>query len=161
MFGYFASKRAAEQVIAESGLPWTTLRSTQFHQAIFTVVQGMARLPIAPVPAGWKFQPIAAAEVADRLVELTLRAPAGLVSEMGGPSIYELADLLRSYLSATGKHRLIVGMPAPGGAARAFRAGANLTPDRAVGRQTWEEFLGDRLRPASFRHRTSVAGHGP
>ncbi|HEY6591681.1 MAG TPA: NAD(P)H-binding protein, partial [Actinomycetota bacterium] len=29
MFGYFASKRAAEQVIADAGLPWTTLRATQ------------------------------------------------------------------------------------------------------------------------------------
>ena len=30
MFGYFASKLAAERV-AGSGLPWTTLRATQFH----------------------------------------------------------------------------------------------------------------------------------
>jgi uncharacterized protein YbjT (DUF2867 family) len=30
MFGYFAAKRAAEQVIAGSGVPWTTLRATQF-----------------------------------------------------------------------------------------------------------------------------------
>lgn len=28
MFGYFASKRAAERVVEESGLPWTTLRAT-------------------------------------------------------------------------------------------------------------------------------------
>jgi uncharacterized protein YbjT (DUF2867 family) len=29
MFGYFAAKLAAESVVAESGLPWTTLRATQ------------------------------------------------------------------------------------------------------------------------------------
>jgi hypothetical protein len=28
---------------------------------------------------------------------------------------------------------------------RAFRAGANLAPDRAVGLRTWEEFLADRV----------------
>ena len=33
MFGYFASKREAEKVIEESGLPFTTLRATQFHDA--------------------------------------------------------------------------------------------------------------------------------
>jgi hypothetical protein len=33
----------------------------------------------------------------------------------------------------------------PGKAARAFRAGANLAPDRAVGRRTWEEFLAERV----------------
>src|SRR5215218_921918 len=31
MFGYFASKLAAEKVIEDSGLPWTTLRPTQFY----------------------------------------------------------------------------------------------------------------------------------
>ena len=30
MFGYFASKFAAERIVADSGLPWTTLRATQF-----------------------------------------------------------------------------------------------------------------------------------
>ncbi|PWU60058.1 NmrA family transcriptional regulator, partial [Micromonospora globispora] len=33
----------------------------------------------------------------------------------------------------------------PGGAARALRAGANLAPERAVGRRTWEEFLAERV----------------
>jgi hypothetical protein len=33
----------------------------------------------------------------------------------------------------------------PGKAAKAFRAGANLAPDRAVGRRTWEDFLAERV----------------
>ena len=33
----------------------------------------------------------------------------------------------------------------PGQAAWAVRAGANLAPDRAVGKRTWEEFLADRI----------------
>jgi 2-methylisocitrate lyase-like PEP mutase family enzyme len=33
----------------------------------------------------------------------------------------------------------------PGQTARALRAGANLAPDRAVGKRTWEEFLADRI----------------
>jgi uncharacterized protein YbjT (DUF2867 family) len=149
MFGYFAQKRAAEQVIAGSGLPWTTLRATQFHQLNLKVVQAMARLPIVPVPSGWRFQPIDAAEVADRLVELVLGAPAGLVPEVGGPKIYEMRDLVRSYLQMTGRSRPIVAMPTMGGAARALRDGANLTPDRAVGRRTWEGFLADELDRSS------------
>jgi hypothetical protein len=35
----------------------------------------------------------------------------------------------------------------PGRAAQAFRAGANLAPERAVGRRTWGEFLVDRVPP--------------
>jgi uncharacterized protein YbjT (DUF2867 family) len=151
MFGYFASKRAAEQVIAGSGMGWTTLRATQFHDLALLTVRQLARLPMVPVPAGWRFQPIDAGEVAARLVELALGAPAGLVADVGGPRIYELAELVRSYLRATHRHRLILPVRTPGGAARAVRAGANLAPERAVGRRTWEEFLAERVSPGTTR----------
>ncbi|HEY8717637.1 SDR family oxidoreductase [Pengzhenrongella sp.] len=145
MFGYFASKRAAELVVAGSGLPFTTLRATQFHELILIVARAMAKRPVIPAPAGFRFQPIDADEVAARLVELALGRPAGLVPDLGGPRIYPLTDLIRSYLQATGKRRPIVRVRMPGGAAAAIRNGSNLTPDRAVGRTTWEEFLADRL----------------
>src|SRR6266566_4005119 len=64
MFGYFGSKLAAERVVAESGLPWTTLRATQFHDLQLTVAQQMAKLPVIPIPAGFRFQPVDADEVA-------------------------------------------------------------------------------------------------
>jgi uncharacterized protein YbjT (DUF2867 family) len=145
MFGYFASKLAAERAIADSGLPWTTLHATQLYDLTFLTMQAMAKLPVIPVPAGFKFQPIDAGEVADRLVGLALGAPAGLVPDMAGPRVYELAELVRSYLRAAGKRRLLIPARMPGGAARAFREGANLAPDRAVGRTTWEEFLAARV----------------
>jgi uncharacterized protein YbjT (DUF2867 family) len=149
MFGYFASKLAAERAVADSGLPWTTLRATQFHDLTLTTVRQMARLPVVPVPAGWRFQPIDPAEVAARLVELALGSPAGLVPDMGGPRVYEMAELVRGYLRARRKHRPILPVWLPGKAARAFRAGANLAPDRAVGRRTWEDFLAARVSAPS------------
>lgn len=145
LFGYFEAKRAAEVAVAESGLPWTTLRATQFHELTLTTVAGMAKLPVVPVPKGFRFQPVAAAEVADRLVELALGEPAGLVADVAGPEALPMGELLRSYLSAVGKHRLTVGVRMPGGSARAVRDGANLALDRAVGRQTWAEFLAERV----------------
>ena len=144
VFGYYASKLAAERVIAESGIPWTTLRATQFHDLILTVAQGAARLPVMPLPR-LRFQPIDTGEVAERLVELALAAPAGLVPDVAGPRVYGLAELVRGYLEAAGKRRAIVPLKLPGKAARAFMAGANLNPDRAVGRRTWEEFLAERV----------------
>src|SRR5918998_3954084 len=50
MFGYFASKRAAEKVVENSGVPWTTLRATQFHDGMLAVARQMVRLPMLPVP---------------------------------------------------------------------------------------------------------------
>ena len=145
MFGYFASKLASERIVTASGIPWTTLRATQFHDAILTVAQTMVKLPVVPTFAGFRFQPVDAAEVAARLVQLTLSEPAGLVSDLGGPQVYAFADLLRSYLHVIHQHRLIMPVWLPGQAARAHRAGANLTPDHADGRRTWDDFLADRF----------------
>jgi len=149
MFGYFASKLAAERVVADSGLPWTTLRATQFHYLILMVVQQMARLPMIPLPAGFRFQPVDEGEVAARLVELALGAPAGLVPDMGGPKVYSTDELLRGYLRASHRHRPIIPLWLPGKAARTVKAGANLAPDRAIGRKTWEEFLAERVSSSS------------
>ena len=145
MFGYFGAKRAAELAVADSGLPWTTLRATQFHDLSFMTVRQMAKLPLIPVPTGFRVQPVDADEVAARLVELALGAPAGLVPDMAGPRVYGMADLIRGYLKARRKHRPMVPVRMPGKAARAFRAGANLAPDRAVGHRTWERFLAEQL----------------
>jgi uncharacterized protein YbjT (DUF2867 family) len=145
MFGYFASKRDAEEVVAGSGLPWTTLRAAQFHDLIFMVVRQMAKLPIVPVPAGVRFQPVDAGDVAARLVELALGEPAGLVPDIAGPRVYRMGELVRSYLAATRRRRLLLPVPAAGRAYRAIRAGANLAPDGTLGTRTWEEYLAARL----------------
>jgi uncharacterized protein YbjT (DUF2867 family) len=145
MFGYFGSKLAAEQVVAGSGLPWTTLRATQFHDLWLTVARALARLPVIPVASGVRFQPVDAGEVADRLVELALGSPSGLAPDIAGPRIYPMADLVRAYLRAVGKRRPLLPMRLPGRAAAAVRAGANLAPERATGLLTWEDFLAARL----------------
>ena len=97
---------------------------------------------------GVRFQPIEAAEVADRLVELALAAPQGLVDPVAGPHVVPMTDLLRSYSQAAGAPKRILLLGAGGAAAAAIRAGAHLDPAHAVGRRTWEEFLADRVDPA-------------
>jgi uncharacterized protein YbjT (DUF2867 family) len=158
MFGYYASKRAAELVVADSGLPWTTLRATQFHDLVLTMVRGAARLPVVPAPAGFRFQPVDAGEVAARLVELALADPAGLVPDIAGPRVYGMDELVRGYLRATRRRRLLVPVTIPGRAARAIREGANLAPERAVGHRTWEDFLAERVGGAPGPHDVRAGG---
>jgi len=150
MFGYFASKLATERVVEHSGLPWTTLRATQFHDLVFTLARQLGKLPVIPAPIGYHFQPVDTDEVAARLVELALGEPAGLVPDMGGPRTYTFAELIRQYLRATGRRRLLLPVPLAGGAARAVRDGGALAPEHAVGKRTWEEFLAERVgRPVA------------
>ena len=149
MFGYFASKRAAELVVESSGVPFTTLRASQFHELLLLAVGALAKSPVVPVPRGFRFQPVAAAEVADRLVELVRQPPSGLVPDLAGPGVHGMDDLVRGYLAATGRRRVLVPVPMPGGAARAVRSGANLAPDHADGHQTWADFLTQRVPNAA------------
>jgi uncharacterized protein YbjT (DUF2867 family) len=143
---WLKSKLAAEQAVAESGVPWTTLRAAQFHTLTLTMVTGMVKLPVVPIPGGLRLQPVDAGDVAARLVELVLGAPAGLVPDLAGPKVYALGDLVRGYLKATGKHRLTMPIRIPGKVGRSYRAGENLTLQGAtVAERSWEEFLAERL----------------
>lgn len=140
-------KPDAERAIAESGIPWTTLRAAQFHDLALTMVEKMTKLPVLPVPGGLRLQPVDSREVAARLVDLTLGAPAGLVPDLAGPRRYDLAVLSRPYLDLRGRRRRpTLPVRIPGKAGRAYRAGANLAPEGAqTGKRTWEDFLAERL----------------
>jgi uncharacterized protein YbjT (DUF2867 family) len=144
-FGYFGMKLATERVVEQSGIGWTTLRATQFHDLILIVARSLAKLPVIPAPTGSRFQPVDATEVAERMAALALGEPAGLAPDLAGPKIYTVAELIKSYLTAVGKRRPLVPVHIPGQAARAIRAGANLAPDCAAGKRTWEEFLADQI----------------
>jgi len=139
--GYFDQKWKAELSVAGSGIPFTTLRATQFHSFFVAIVEVGLKLPFVPSFAGFRYQPVDVQDVAERLAELTLREPVGLVDEIGGPRVYPMEDLLKDYLRGIGRKRLVVPMRIPGGAAKAQRAGANLALDHATGKRTWEEFI--------------------
>jgi uncharacterized protein YbjT (DUF2867 family) len=143
---WFRTKLAAEQEIAGSGIPFTTLRAAQFHDLVLMVVEKMAGLPVLPVPGGLRFEPVDAGDVARRLADLTLGEPSGPVPDLAGPKVYGLGELAGGYLAARGKRRPRLPVRIPGRPGRAYRAGENLARDGAErGKRTWEEFLAERL----------------
>ncbi|MGW0997396.1 SDR family oxidoreductase [Streptomyces sp. NPDC002523] len=144
-FGYYRSKFAVERMVEESGLGWTVLRATQFHDLLVTVFQGLAKPPVMPLPAGVSDQPVEVAEVADRLTRLALAAPAGRVPDMGGPEVRTLDSLARAYLRAAGRRRAVLNVPLFGKSYGAFRVGGHLVPEEAVGKVTFEEYLARRF----------------
>ncbi|MFD0356018.1 SDR family oxidoreductase [Streptomyces sp. NPDC127110] len=139
--GYYRTKLRVERMLEESGLGVTVLRTTQFHDLVAQVTAAAAKLPLVPLPKGVRVQPIAVEEVADRLAELAVPAPAGRVPDMGGPEVRTLQEWGRAYLAATGSRRRVVTLPLAGKAYAGFRRGGNLAPAQAVGRTTFGEFL--------------------
>ncbi|WP_199313424.1 hypothetical protein [Leptolyngbya sp. FACHB-671] len=106
-----------------------------------TLIQFLDRLPIMLMPKGFLLQPIQASEVANRLVELALSAPAGRVTDIGGPEIWTAGELARAYFKATGRKRSVVEVPIPSKIAQAFRSGTQLCPNQKYGKVGWELFL--------------------
>ncbi|MDQ0796716.1 SDR family oxidoreductase [Streptomyces sp. B1I3] len=143
-FGYYRSKFAVERMVEESGLGWTVLRATQFHDLVATVLRALAKLPVLILPAGVSDQPVEVSEVADRLAGLAEGPPAGRVADMGGPAVRTFPELARAYLAATGRRRPVVQVPLFGPAYRSFRSGGHLAPQQAVGKGTFEEYLAAR-----------------
>ncbi|MEU6379754.1 SDR family oxidoreductase [Streptomyces sp. NPDC046909] len=140
-FPYYRVKLAVEKQIEGSGLGWTVLRTTQFHDLVVRLFRAVSKVPVMFVPAGVSDQPIEVAEVAERMAELAAAPPAGRVADMGGPEVRTFESLARAYLKASGRKRAVVKVRLFGKAYRAFRAGGHLVPERAVGKGTFEEYL--------------------
>ncbi|MBO0687225.1 MAG: NAD-dependent epimerase/dehydratase family protein, partial [Candidatus Dormibacteraeota bacterium] len=146
-----------ERLVAESGLPWTILRATQFYDYMLTNLRRLAKLPVVPVPSGFQVKPVDPEEVAAKLAELALGEPAGRVPEMAGPVVSSWADLLRDYVRASGKRRWVVPVPIPGtGAVR--RGGLLPGPDHTAGTRTWQQFLAEALRQPQAKPTPGVSG---
>jgi uncharacterized protein YbjT (DUF2867 family) len=97
--------------------------------------------PLAMVPR-MLLQPVAAAEVAEALVDAAEAGPRGRLTDLGGPGKELLANLARAYVRSTGKRKLVVQVPVPGPVGKAMRKGYLLPgPAAAVGRQTFHQWL--------------------
>ncbi|MET7641892.1 NAD(P)H-binding protein [Streptomyces sp. NPDC005438] len=142
---YYKMKRRVEELFEESGLAWTILRTTQFHNLLARITLSQRWLPFA-LAFRAPFQPIEVDEVAARLAELAVAAPAGRVADMGGPQVVSGSELARRTLRAAGRRRLVVPLRLPGRAFRAVRDGALLAPEQTRGSGTFEEFLSETVR---------------
>lgn len=105
--GYFRAKWRQEQLIEASGLPYTLLRATQFHEFLDAIaascdVDGTVRVSPA------QLQPVAAADVAACLADLALAAPRQGRLELGGPQRLPMVEAVRRRLRARGDARPVV-----------------------------------------------------
>lgn len=143
--GYYAGKAMQESRVRAGAVPWTILRATQFHEFAAQTL-GRSSVKVAAVVPVMRTQPVAAREVAARLVELALGAPRGQVADLGGPREEQLIDMVRAYAHATHTHTPVVQVRLPGRMGAAMRDGA-LLPDSGaeLGRQTFEQWLASEV----------------
>ncbi|HWW43312.1 SDR family oxidoreductase [Pedobacter sp.] len=95
--GYMRAKMAQENLIIQSKLPYTIIRSTQFLEFIPALVGGATKDNEVHV-SDVEFQPIAAEDVASFVTELALSSPANGIVEIAGPERHSLSEFFAAYL---------------------------------------------------------------
>jgi uncharacterized protein YbjT (DUF2867 family) len=139
---YYQNKEQAERLIEDSGLPFTILRGTQFHELIDMVMSALNKLPFFLfVPKQFQLQTIAARDMASKLVDQIHEGPGGRVPDFAGPEVMTAEEMGDAWLSISGYKKQLINLPAWGNVARGFRQGKVTNPERAVGEVSWKEWL--------------------
>ncbi|MGI5396888.1 SDR family oxidoreductase [Streptomyces sp. CA-251251] len=107
---YFRAKVAQEELIKESGIPYSIVHATQFFEFMAGIAASSTvgdTVHLAPVG----IQPIAADEVAAAVGRAATGAPVNGIVEVAGPEAFQLDELLRDTLAAQNDPRTVVTDP--------------------------------------------------
>lgn len=104
--GYFRGKKAQENLVVDSGIPYTIVRSTQFFEFLRGIVASATdgdEIRLAPA----EIQPIASDDVALALASVAAAAPVNDIIEIAGPDLFSLPELVLRYLMRLEDTRLV------------------------------------------------------
>ena len=153
-YKYYAFKKRAEELIEFSGIPFTILRSTQFHTLINFGLLYFNKFPgVLPLPRSFQFQSIDAKEVARIMAEHVMDGPSGRLPDIGGPEVLSLKEMAQQWQEARGESKWIVPLPVPGKTGKCFRKGFNTCRESRAGTTTWRDWL--ELQYARYRRQQS------
>jgi len=100
--GYFRAKQVQENMIKDSGIPFTLVHATQFFEFAGSIVQmsmsdGKVKLSDAFI------QPIASVDVATFIAKVATEKPVNKILEIGGPEQFRIDEWIKQYITATEK----------------------------------------------------------
>jgi uncharacterized protein YbjT (DUF2867 family) len=136
----YRAKVLQEDILKAGPVPYSIVRATQFFEFVdavlsWTADENTVRLPATPV------QPMASADVARAVAEVSVGAPLQGTRNVAGPEVFTLDELGKITLAARGDHRTVVTDPTAGMFAAA-PGNALIAPDGAViAKTTYREWL--------------------
>jgi uncharacterized protein YbjT (DUF2867 family) len=111
--GYMRAKVAQEQLIKESGVPFTIVHSTQFMEFLRRIADDGASDDVVRVPDA-AVQPIAAAEVARFVADVAVEPNAYGTVEVAGPEAFAFEEAIaRTLIAASDSRRVVKDVAAP------------------------------------------------
>ncbi|PWV51685.1 SDR family oxidoreductase [Chitinophaga sp. S165] len=149
-YPYYVAKERVEELIHESGVPYTILRTTQFYQFVYNLINTALAdgNDEVIIPNGMSFQPVDLSEVAAKLISIASDTPALLLPEFAGPEIMTYENMFTRYLGIFNITRNWKTGPITNPRFDLFRSGVNIFPEHAHGKITWENFLQKHARQA-------------
>ncbi len=140
-FPYYQQKLASENAVKGSGIPYTILRATQFHEFIDQIFSAFLKFPLGILPKKVVSQPIQIEIVADELYQLSLEKPANKTYEIGGLESFSFGQMAKEWQKQTGKKRWILNLPLWGALGKSFRNGSLTTPNIKTESISWSNWL--------------------
>lgn len=136
---YMRLKHTGEELVRIGSVPWSIVRSTQFHWLFDRMVGKAMKLPVLALPAALPTQPVDDADFAAYVAECVANGPAGEAADFGGPEILTLGEAVGQWQQVRATNRKIFHVPAP---RRLSNAAEDLiTHHGRRGTTTWLQWL--------------------
>jgi uncharacterized protein YbjT (DUF2867 family) len=104
---YYRAKTLQEELLRQGPAPYSIVRATQFFEFMNTVVFETADDSTVRLPSA-RLQPMAAADVADAVVEVSTGTPLRGIRNFAGPDVFPLDELGRVTLAAQRDDRAVI-----------------------------------------------------
>ena len=104
---YYRAKVLQEDILKAGPVPYSIVRATQFFEFMDATLSETADEKTVRLPATL-IQPIASADVAQEVAEVSVGHPLGGTRNIAGPDVFALDELGRITLAARGDHRTVV-----------------------------------------------------
>jgi uncharacterized protein YbjT (DUF2867 family) len=104
---YYRAKVLQENILKAGPVPYSIVRATQFFEFVDAALSWTADENTVRLPATL-LQPIAAADVAQAVADVSAGTPLQGTREIAGPEVFALDELGRITLAARGDHRTVV-----------------------------------------------------
>ncbi|MBK7872519.1 MAG: NAD(P)H-binding protein [Saprospiraceae bacterium] len=141
---YYRAKLEAEKILQKSGIPYTILRATQFHEFLEAIINLCLKLPIGLVPKKFKVQPISLEAVVQALIKISENEPQHKILNIGGSEVLNFGEAAKLWLEYHHKSKPVINIPIMGKLMKSIANGGLLCQEVAPDSITWETYLQEK-----------------
>jgi uncharacterized protein YbjT (DUF2867 family) len=138
---YYRAKVLQEDILRAGPLPYSIVRATQFFEFIPAILSMTADDRTVRLPATL-VQPIASADVAQAVADVSVGRPLMSTRNVAGPEVFALDELGKITLAARGDHRTVITDNSAGMFAAASGDALIAKDGAVIAKTTYRQWLG-------------------